>query len=112
MVQLKPQNIYHVMNYFAYRGDFLVGISFRPDFTSVDKELNMTIANLKEFNMKMADMNMLPKVKSEIMVNESKDNTQKEKTAIDVKESKTNSNINLEEQNMVEKIIAAAFGGF
>ena len=77
-----------------------------------EETLHFTIKNLKEFNSKMIDLSKIPTLKSEVSVSESKDNSQKT-TNQDVKESKANSNINLEEdmESTVLNIISKAFGG-
>ena len=75
--------------------------------------LHFTIKNLKEFSSQMVNLSKIPKLQSEVSINESKDNTQKTNSKQDVKESKSNSNINLEE-NMEEAvlgILSRAFNG-
>jgi hypothetical protein len=78
-----------------------------------EETLHFTIKNLKEFNSKMVDLSSLTTLKSEVAISESKDNSQKT-TKQDVKESKANSNINLEEdmESTMLDILSKAFGGF
>lgn len=71
--------------------------------------LQMTIKNLKEFSSQIGALS-IPKVKSDIAISESKDNTQKNITSKTVKEANQSSNINLEE-SLIENIFSAAFSG-
>lgn len=75
---------------------------------SNEESLNMAIKTLREFNSKVG-ITAIPKIKSEVAITESKDNTQKN-IQKQVKDTKQASNINFEE-SLIEDIFSAAFNG-
>lgn len=77
---------------------------------SSKSSLETTVQNLKEFSSHVGAL-AINKVKSEIAISESKDNTQKNITNEDVKEVAKSSNINLEESLLIENILSAALCG-
>lgn len=72
-----------------------------------EEALNMTLKNLQEFSSKI-DVTSIPKIKSEVAITESRDNTQKKPTK-NVKEHKQASNMK-SEGAIVEDILKMAFG--
>lgn len=74
---------------------------------SSEETLHFTIKTLKEMSANSNILNSIQKTKSEVAINENKDNTQKT-SSIDVKESSESSNINVEE-SLIEDILSQAF---
>lgn len=74
---------------------------------SSEETLHFTIKTLKEMSANSNILNSIQKIKSDVAINENKDNTQKT-SSIDVKESSESSNINVEE-SLIEDILSQAF---